>query len=143
VAYDAAVRLCSSHLRYLLEHGSGRDDSSDGWCQAYRTVNTKIISTSCCICQGLINHRTYLQVRSHTTDPRGRTPIGAAVDVQPTTLSHRRRQPAPPILSAGASPGSTVLPEMVRPAPLAWVISTLRGWLRGDAGRVTCRTPSA
>ena len=32
---------------------------------------------------------------------------------------------------------------MVRPQPGAWVISTRRGWLRGDVGMVRCRTPSA
>jgi hypothetical protein len=44
-------------------------------------------------------------------------------------------QPAPPV---GASPCSTVLPEMTRPPPAARVISTRRGWVCGDVGRVTC-----
>jgi hypothetical protein len=35
-------------------------------------------------------------------------------------------QPAPPV---GASPCSTVLPEMTRPPPAARVISTRRGWV--------------
>src|SRR4051812_48770008 len=54
----------------------------------------------------------------------------------PTTVSQGCLQPAPPSLGAGVSPCSTVLPEMVRAAPVAWVISTLRGWLRDDAGIV-------
>ena len=48
-------------------------------------------------------------------------------------------QPPP----AAASPGSAVLPEMVRPPPGAWVISTRRGWVLGETGMVTCKTPSA
>jgi hypothetical protein len=68
--------------------------------------------------------------------------VAAAVSPgRQTTVSLRRLQPAPPVLPAVASPCSTVLPEMVRLTPVAWVISTLRGWLRGDAGMVTCRTP--
>jgi len=38
-----------------------------------------------------------------------------------------RPQPASPELPADASPCSTVLPEMVRLPPVAWVISTRRG----------------
>jgi hypothetical protein len=34
-------------------------------------------------------------------------------------------------------------PEMVRLPPDPWVIGTLRGWVLGEAGIVTCRTPSA
>jgi hypothetical protein len=49
----------------------------------------------------------------------------------------------PPVLLAGASPGSTVLPGTTRLAPLARVTSTRRAWAFGDAGMVTCRTPSA
>ena len=79
----------------------------------------------------------------HDHTRRGGTPAGATLDGRPATVSHRRLQPASSVLPAGVSPGSTVLPEMVRPAPVAWVISTRRGWLRDDAGMVTCRTPSA
>ena len=51
----------------------------------------------------------------------------AAAARRPTTMSHRRLQPASPVLPADASPCSTVLPEMVRLPPVAWVISTRRG----------------
>jgi C-terminal, D2-small domain, of ClpB protein len=50
---------------------------------------------------------------------------------------------APPVLPAGASPGSTVLPGTIRLPPAAWVTLTRRAWVLGDAGMVTCRTPSA
>ena len=54
---------------------------------------------------------------------------------------------APSAAAARAAGGRVTLldgaPEMVRLPPVAWVISTRRGWLRGDAGMVTCRTPSA
>ena len=57
---------------------------------------------------------------------------------------HRDVQPAPPpVLPAGASPGSTVLPGTTRLPPAARVTSTRRAWVFGDAGMVTCRTPSA
>jgi hypothetical protein len=56
---------------------------------------------------------------------------------------HLQPAPPPPLLPVGASPCSTVLPEMVRLPPAARVISTRRGWVCGDAGRITCRTPSA
>ncbi len=53
-------------------------------------------------------------------------------------------QPAPPpVLPAGASPGSAVLPATMRLPPAARVTSTRRAWVFGDAGMVTCRTPSA
>jgi hypothetical protein len=55
-------------------------------------------------------------------------------DVQPTP---------PPVPPAGASPCSMVLPEMVRLPPAGRVISTRRAWAFGEAGMVTCRTPSA
>ncbi len=56
----------------------------------------------------------------------------------------REVQPAPPpVLPAGASPGSTVLPATTRLPPGARVTSTRRAWAFGDAGMVTCRTPSA
>ena len=55
-------------------------------------------------------------------------------DVQP---------PAPPVLPAGASPCPAVLPEMVRLPPGARVTSIRRAFVLGDAGMVTCRTPSA
>ena len=63
--------------------------------------------------------------------------------VQLPVAGHRDVQPAPPVLPAGASPGSTVLPEMVRLPPAVRVISTRRAWVFGEAGMVTCRTPSA
>ncbi len=57
---------------------------------------------------------------------------------------HRDVQPAPrPVLPAGASPGSAVLPGTTRLPPAAWVTVTRRAWALGDAGMVTCRTPSA
>jgi len=57
---------------------------------------------------------------------------------------YRDIQPAPPpVLPAGASPGSTVLPGTMRLPPAAWVTATRRAWVFGDAGMVTCRTPSA
>ena len=49
----------------------------------------------------------------------------------------------PPVPPVGASPGSTVLPEMVRLPPGAWVISTRRAWVLGETGMIRCRTPSA
>jgi hypothetical protein len=54
-----------------------------------------------------------------------------------------RGQPAAPAVLVGASRSSTVLAEMVRLPPAARVISIRRGWVLGDAGMVTCRTPSA
>ena len=52
-------------------------------------------------------------------------------------------QPAPPpMLPAAASPGSAVLPGTMRLPPAAWVTLTRRAWVFGDAGMVTCRTPS-
>jgi hypothetical protein len=57
---------------------------------------------------------------------------------------YRDIQPAPPpVLPAGASPGSAVLPGTMRLPPAAWVTATRRAWVFGDAGMVTCRTPSA
>jgi hypothetical protein len=57
---------------------------------------------------------------------------------------HGDVQPAPPpVPPAGASPCSMVLPEMVRLPPAGRVISTRRAWAFGEAGMVTCRTPSA
>jgi hypothetical protein len=57
---------------------------------------------------------------------------------------HRDVQSAPPpVLPAGASPGSAVLPGTTRLPPAAWVTFTRRAWAFGDAGMVTCRTPSA
>jgi hypothetical protein len=72
----------------------------------------------------------------------GRAKQSGYVTTSHSRLMHRCFQRASPAVGAGVSPCSTVVPEMVRRAPVAWVISTLRGWLRGDAGMVTCRTPS-
>ena len=63
-----------------------------------------------------------------------RLPVAGYRDIQPAP---------PPVLPAGASPGSTVLPGTMRLPPAAWVTSTRRAWVFGDAGMVTCRTPSA
>jgi hypothetical protein len=49
----------------------------------------------------------------------------------------------PPVPPAGASPCPAVLPEMVRLPPAGRVISTRRAWALGEAGMVTCKTPSA
>jgi len=49
----------------------------------------------------------------------------------------------PPVLPAGASPGSTVLPGTTWLPPAVRVTFTRRAWAFGDAGMVTCRTPSA
>jgi hypothetical protein len=49
------------------------------------------------------------------------------VIVQMTSRGEPPLQPASPVLPADASPCSTVLPEMVRLPPVAWVISTRRG----------------
>jgi hypothetical protein len=49
----------------------------------------------------------------------------------------------PPVLPAGASRCSAVLPEMVRLPPAARVIWTRRARAFGDAGIVTSRAPSA
>src|SRR5439155_10111892 len=68
---------------------------------------------------------------------------GSVLD-QLSVAGHRDVQSAPrPVLPAGASPGSTVLPGTTRLPPAAWVTFTRRGWAFGDAGMVTCRTPSA
>ena len=52
-------------------------------------------------------------------------------------------QPPPPVPPAGASPCPAVLPETVRLPPAGRVTSTRRAWAFGEAGMVTCRTPSA
>ena len=52
-------------------------------------------------------------------------------------------QPPPPVPPAGASPCPAVLPGMVRLPPAGRVISTRRAWALGEAGMVTCKTPSA
>ena len=48
-----------------------------------------------------------------------------------------------PVVPAGASPGSAVLPGTTWLPPAARVTFTRRAWALGDAGMVTCRTPSA
>jgi hypothetical protein len=55
------------------------------------------------------------------------TSIGPAGDRADDVEGAPRLQPASPVLLADASPCSTVLPEMVRLPPVAWVISTRRG----------------
>ncbi len=61
-----------------------------------------------------------------------------------SVVGHRDVQSAPrPVLPAGASPGSAVLPGTTWLPPAAWVTFTRRAWALGDAGMVTCRTPSA
>jgi hypothetical protein len=63
---------------------------------------------------------------------------------QLSVVGHRGVQPAPPpVLPAGASPGPTVLPGTTWLPPAARVTVTRRAWAFGDAGMVTCRTPSA
>jgi len=66
---------------------------------------------------------------------------------KPARLSvagHRDVQSAPPpVLPAGSSPGSTVLPGTTRLPPAARVTSTRRARALGDAGMVTCSTLSA
>jgi hypothetical protein len=63
---------------------------------------------------------------------------------QLSVAGDRDVQPAPPpVVPAGASPGSTVLPGTTWLPPAARVTSTRRAWALGDAGMVTCRTPSA
>ena len=52
-------------------------------------------------------------------------------------------QPPPAVPPAGASPCPAVLPEMVRLPPAGRVTSTRRAWAFGEAGMVTCKTPSA
>ena len=92
-------------------------------------------SVQATLCKGTVGPTGEL-VLNHKS---GRTSTAGAAGRR---CEYRCLQPASPAPGAGASPGSTVLPEMVRRAPVAWVISTLRGWLRGDAGMVTCSTPS-
>jgi hypothetical protein len=76
-------------------------------------------------------------------DPPGHLPRREKA-VQLPVAGYRDLQPAPPlVLPAGASSGSTVLPGTMRLPPAARVTSTRRAWLFGDAGMVTCRTPSA
>ena len=69
---------------------------------------------------------------------------GGEKPVQLSGVGHRDVQPAPPpVRPAGASPGSTVLPGTTRLPPAARVTSIRRAWAFGEAGMVTCRTPSA
>jgi hypothetical protein len=60
-----------------------------------------------------------------------------------SVAGHRDVQSPAPVLPVGASPGSAVLPGATRLPPAAWVTFTRRAWALGDAGMVTCRTPSA
>jgi hypothetical protein len=86
---------------------------------------------------------SFLSPRCEMCCQRGRLPRREK-PVQLPVAGHRDIQPAPPpVLPAGASPGSTVLPGTMRLPPAARVTSTRRARVFGDAGMVTCRTPSA
>ena len=83
--------------------------------------------------------------RRATSPARGlRQAHRSSVLDQLSVAGHRGVQSVPPpVLPAGASPGSAVLPGTMWLPPAARVTFTRRAWALGDAGMVRCRTPSA